>query len=375
MRHWKLMATIPTVVLHRPPLVGQTAPRQASAAQDTAALRPVDQLGRPLRELRVSVTDRCNFRCDYCMPAALFADERRFLPNRELLTFDEIERVVRVAAEDLGVVKVRLTGGEPLLRPHLSELVARLARLPSLDELTLTTNGLLLAQHAPQLKAAGLDRITVSLDSLDPLEFARMSGGIDGLARVLAGIDAASAAGFGAIKLNCVVVRGQNEGAVTALAQRFRGTPHIVRFIEYMDVGTQNRWRAEQVIDAREITATLARHWPLEALPPNYAGEVARRYRYLDGAGEVGVIASVSEPFCGKCHRARLSADGRLLTCLFAETGTPLKPALREHADDGALRDLLCDTWRARGDRYSEARSTLAAATPRRRLEMYQVGG
>jgi cyclic pyranopterin phosphate synthase len=339
----------------------------------------LDQLSRPLHDLRVSVTDRCNFRCDYCMPKAVYADERRFLPNQELLSFDEIARVVKVAARDLGVRKLRVTGGEPLLRPGLPSLIERLAQTRLLSEITLTTNGLLLAEHAAQLRAAGLDRITVSLDSVDADEFARMSGGVRGLDRVLEGIAAASRAGFQSIKLNCVVMRGKNESAVVTLAERFRGTPHIVRFIEYMDVGTQNGWRVQDVVTAQEIIEQIDARWPLEALPAHYAGEVARRYRYRDGAGEIGVIASVSEPFCGQCQRARLSADGRLLTCLFATDGIALKPTLRAQPmpidpQDSSLRDLLCDSWRARNDRYSQERVQLAQ-TPRRRLEMYQVGG
>jgi len=338
----------------------------------------LDRLARPLHDLRVSVTDRCNFRCDYCMPAALYADERRFLPVPELLSFDEIARVVGLAARELGVKKLRLTGGEPLLRPRLAELVQRLAALGLLEEITLTTNGLLLAEHASQLRAAGLQRITVSLDSLDEAGFSRMNGGIGGVSRVLEGIAAASRAGFERIKLNCVVVRGQNEDAVLALSERFRGTPHIVRFIEYMDVGTQNHWRAEDVLSAREIVARIEARWPLEPLAANYPGEVARRFRYRDGGGEIGVIASVSEPFCGQCQRARLSADGRLLTCLFAADGVSLKPLLRGSQasdDDRGLAELLRDTWRARDDRYSQEREQQSAGRPRRRLEMYQVGG
>jgi cyclic pyranopterin phosphate synthase len=347
----------------------------------TKSARVLDQLQRPLRDLRVSVTDRCNFRCDYCMPAASFSDAKRFLPSAELLSFDEIARVVTVAVQELGVRKLRITGGEPLLRPDLPALIARLRRLHALDEITLTTNGYLLAEHAAALRAAGLSRITVSLDSLDPDEFGRMSGRVRGLARVLAGIEAACEVGLGPLKLNCVVVRGQNEAAIIALCERFRGTPHIVRFIEYMDVGTQNAWRAQDVVTADEIIARVQQRWPLHALPPNYPGEVAKRYRYADGQGEIGVIASVSEPFCGLCHRARVSADGRLLTCLFAATGTHLKPALRSRLDtdtdttDTALRTLLRDTWRARSDRYSQERANLGPGRARRRLEMYQVGG
>jgi cyclic pyranopterin phosphate synthase len=334
----------------------------------------LDQLGRPLYDLRVSVTDRCNFRCDYCMPRAIYADERRFLPTQELLSFDEITRVVSLAARDLGVRKLRITGGEPLLRPNLPNLIERLAATQLLQEITLTTNGLLLAEQVAQLKAAGLDRITISLDSVDADEFVLMSGGIAGLDRVLAGIAAASGAGFGSIKINCVIMRGRNEHAIVALAERFRGTPHVLRFIEYMDVGTQNRWRTQDVVTAKEIRTRIEQHWSLDALPAQYPGEVARRYRYRDGAGEIGIIASVSEPFCGECQRARLSADGRLLTCLFAADGVALKPLLRTGADDDALRALLQNSWRARKDRYSQERIQLTHK-PRRRLEMYQVGG
>jgi cyclic pyranopterin phosphate synthase len=366
------------LVVRRDPAAFNARPENAttvgfSDSKDLSTSR--DRLGRPLRDLRVSVTDRCNFRCDYCMPAAQFADERRFLPNAELLRFDEIERVVRVACE-LGVRKLRLTGGEPLLRPNLDELIARLARLPGLDEITLTTNGFLLAEKAQRLRDAGLTRLTLSLDSLDPQEFTRMSGGVPGLPRLLHAIAAVSDAGFAALKLNCVVIKGQNEAAILALAERFRGTPHIVRFIEYMDVGTQNQWRAQDVVSATEILGRIESRWPLQPLTPNYPGEVARRYRYRDGSGEIGVIASVSAPFCGQCQRARLSADGRLLTCLFAEQGVELKPLLRRGGSDAELRALVNDTWSARTDRYSEQRAALTKpGSKRRRLEMYEIGG
>jgi cyclic pyranopterin phosphate synthase len=346
-----------------------------SQVSDIAAAPVLDRLRRPLHDLRVSLTDRCNFRCHYCMPAELYADERRFTANAELLSFDEIERVVAVGARDLGVRKVRLTGGEPLLRTGIESLIARLSRLQALEEITLTTNGYLLAEHAHALRAAGLHRITVSLDSLDADEFARMNGGVRALPRVLDGIAAAVAAGFASIKLNCVVVRGHNEAAILALAERFRGTPHIVRFIEYMDVGTQNDWRRERVVSAHEIIARIGRRWPLMAAEPNYPGEVARRYQYADGGGEIGVIASVSQPFCGDCQRARLSADGRFVTCLFAADGVALKPLLRGGAGDEQLRALLTQTWRSRADRHSQARGERSERHPRRRLEMYQVGG
>jgi cyclic pyranopterin phosphate synthase len=335
----------------------------------------LDRLQRPLHDLRVSVTDRCNFRCDYCMPAAIYSEEARFLPQRELLSFDEIERVVAIAARELGVRKLRITGGEPLLRPDLPRLIERLARLPGIRDVALTSNGYLLADQAAALRAAGLQRVTISLDSLDAAEFARMSGSARELTRVLRGIEAAERAGLGPLKLNCVVVRGRNEAAILDLAERFRGTPHIVRYIEYMDVGTQNHWRAADVVSAREIVERIARRWPLQAIAANYPGEVAHRYRYADAQGEIGVIAAVSAPFCGDCHRARLSADGRFLTCLFAADGVDLKTPLRHAASDAALRDLLANSWRARADRYSELRALSAERRPRRRLEMYQVGG
>jgi GTP 3',8-cyclase len=338
-----------------------------------------DRLGRPLRELRISVTDRCNFRCGYCMPGEHFNDEAAFLPHAEILSFEELARAARLFATGLGVSKLRVTGGEPLLRRQLPRLIEQLARIPGVDDLALTTNGYLLAEHASALRAAGLTRVTVSLDSLDPDEFARMSGSTrerDGarLTRVLAGIDAAIAAGFGPLKINCVVVGGQNEGAITSLAQHFRGSEHVVRFIEYMDVGTQNHWRAADVVPADEIVRRIAARWPLDPLPPNHRGEVAQRYRYRDGAGEIGVIASVTAPFCGDCQRARLSADGRLLTCLFASSGPSLKELLRADKRDAELIEWLAQHWAARDDRYSELRAQ-SQSRGRRRLEMYQIGG
>ncbi len=326
------------------------------------------------------MTDRCNFRCGYCMPADSF-EESHFLPHAEILSFEEILRLARVFTAELGVSKLRLTGGEPLLRRELSKLVTWLAELPGASDLALTTNGFLLADQARALREAGLRRITVSLDSLDPAEFARMSGGGETSARartrlshVLEGIDAAVAAGFAQLKINCVVIAGQNEGAVLALAERFRGTPHIVRFIEYMDVGTQNHWRSSEVISAAEIVERISAEWPLEPVDANHRGEVARRFRYRDGRGEIGVISSVSQPFCGDCQRARLSSDGRFLTCLFAQSGVDLKRSLRGGASDADLRARIESVWAARSDRYSELRAAPAARS-RRRLEMYQVGG
>lgn len=315
------------------------------------------------------------------MPSERFnEDEAAFLPHSEILTFEELARSARLFASGLGVSKLRVTGGEPLLRRQLPRLIEQLASIPGVDDLALTTNGYLLAEHAVALRTAGLTRLTVSLDSLEPGEFARMSGstrerGSDRLGRVLAGIDAAIRAGFGPLKINCVVVGGQNEDAITSLAQHFRGSEHIVRFIEYMDVGTQNHWRASEVVPAAEIVRRIGARWPLEALPPNHRGEVAQRYRYRDGAGEIGVIASVTAPFCGDCQRARLSADGRVLTCLFASSGPSLKERLRTQRDDAELIDWLAGLWAARDDRYSEQRAARSQGRGRRRLEMYQIGG
>ena len=333
-----------------------------------------DALGRPLRDLRISVTDRCNFRCPYCMPAELYGKGYRFLPRTEVLTFEEIERLARRFV-DLGVTKIRLTGGEPLVRADLPSLVARLAAIrPDLD-LTLTTNGSLLEPAAGELAAAGLRRVTVSLDSLDPDVFRRMSGRDSAHPdAVLAGIAAAEAAGFRPIKINCVVQRGVNDHTLVDLARHFRGSGHIVRFIEFMDVGTLNGWDLRQVLPAAEIVERLSTDIPLERIPANYRGEVAQRWRYADGSGEIGVIASVSQPFCGDCTRARLSAQGSLVTCLFAAGGVNLRDAMRAGATDDDLRQLIAGCWTRRRDRYSEER-TAATTRPRRRIEMFQVGG
>lgn len=334
-----------------------------------------DHFDRPLRDLRVSVTDHCNFRCSYCMPADVFHDGYRFLPTDQLLHFDEIERVVRVAVT-LGVTKVRLTGGEPLLRPDLTSLVQRLSRIDGLNDLTLTTNGYLLADHAAGLARAGLQRITVSVDTMVPELFAQRSGKNRNLSRVLAGIAAARDAGLPPAKINCVVQRGVNDHGVVDLVQHFRHEGHVVRFIEYMDVGTLNDWDRSRVVTGAEVLALLSSIAPLELVAPSYTGEVARRYRFVDGGGEIGLINSVSEPFCGDCHRARLSADGRLLTCLFATDGINLRDRLRANITDTELRTTLDSVWRARTDRYSEVRADAVATNiPRRRLEMYQIGG
>ena len=330
----------------------------------------VDALGRPVRDLRISVTDRCNFRCVYCMPKEVFGREYRFLPRRELLTFEEIERVARVFVE-LGVRKLRITGGEPLLRRDLEHLVAALAAIDDGLDVTLTTNGALLTQKAQALADAGLSRVTVSLDSLDDEVFRAMNDVDFPVARVLAGIDAAAAAGL-PVKVNVVVKRGQNEGSVLDVARRFRGTGHAVRFIEFMDVGATNGWRMDDVVPAAEIVSTIAAEFPLEPVASAYRGEVAERYRYLDGAGEIGVIASVTQPFCGDCTRARISADGKLYTCLFAVRGHDLRALLRS-GSAGALEETIRAVWTRRSDRYSELRT--ADTSSLRKVEMSYIGG
>ncbi len=337
-----------------------------------------DRLRRPLRDLRVSVLDRCNFRCPYCMPAEIFGEKYQFLPREEILTFEEIERLVRIFL-GFGVEKLRITGGEPLLRHGLQDLIARLRSLDERLDIALTTNGSLLPKWADSLAEAGLRRITISLDSLDPGVFHQMSGERFGVERVLEGIAAAESAGLGPIKINCVVQRGVNDEGLVDLARHFHGTGHILRFIEFMDVGTRNQWDMEQVVSASEIVERISAEIPLEPVEANYAGEVATRWRYADGGGEIGVIASVSKPFCGDCTRARLTTEGSLVTCLFAEGGIDLRGPMRTGADDDALREIISSTWTDRTDRYSEERGGLMqieGTTPKReRVEMYQIGG
>ena len=339
-----------------------------------AAELPRDRLGRALHDLRISVMDRCNFRCPYCMPEATYGEHFEFLRNDERLSFDEIERLCRLAAQ-LGVSKLRLTGGEPLLRPKLAELVTRLRQIDGIKDLAMTTNGVLLSRHAAELRDAGLDRMTVSLDTLDPVLFHRMSGGRGALDDVLAGIDAAQAAAYPhGVKLNAVVQRGVNEHTVTDLVERFRGSGIVVRLIEYMDVGNRNDWTPDDVVPSRELIERIDARWPLEALPARYPGEVATRYRYRDGAGEIGVISSVSEPFCGSCTRARLSSEGMLYTCLFATQGADLRGPLRAGDSDEQLLDRLRDVWLRRADRYSEERAERRNSA-RRKIEMNYIGG
>ena len=329
-----------------------------------------DTLHRPLRDLRVSITDRCNFRCVYCMPKEVYGRDYTFLPRRDLLTFEEIARLARVFAR-LGLEKIRLTGGEPLIRRDVERLVEMLASIPGLD-LTLTTNGALLAQKAQALRAAGLGRITISLDSLDDEVFRAMNDVDFPVQTVLEGIDAAAAAGL-PVKVNVVVKRGINEDSVLPMARRFRDQGHVVRFIEYMDVGHTNGWRLADVVPASDIVAAIDAELPLERLPPRYPGEVAERYRYRDGRGEVGVIASVTRPFCGACTRARLSADGSLYTCLFATTGHDLRALVRDGSSDGDIAASIGGIWRERSDRYSELRSAATRELPK--VEMSYIGG
>jgi cyclic pyranopterin phosphate synthase len=331
-----------------------------------------DALARPLRDLRISVTDRCNFRCTYCMPRDVFGDDYEFLPQAEVLTFEEIVRLARVF-HGMGVEKLRLTGGEPLLRKGIDTLVAMLREaLPKID-LTLTTNGSALKAQARALKAAGLDRITVSLDSLDDATFRRMNDADFPVGRVLEGIEAAAAAGLAPIKINMVVKRGVNDHQVADMAAHFRGTGHIVRFIEFMDVGSTNGWRMDDVIPSAEVVRRIAERFPIEPAVPNYVGEVAERWRYIDGAGEVGVISSVTEAFCSTCTRARLSTDGQLYTCLFAQRGYDLKALLRAGRNDVAVADAVRAIWHVREDRYSQIRTDETAKA--RKVEMSFIGG
>ncbi len=336
-----------------------------------------DAFERPLRDLRISVTDRCNFRCTYCMPEEIYGEKYKFLPRAEILSFEEIERLVGIFA-GLGARKLRITGGEPLLRVDLPDLLARLAKVPGIEDLALTTNATLLARKAEALAEAGLRRVTVSLDSLDESVFQQMNGGKLSVAHVLQGIAAAERVGLGPIKINTVVQKGVNDHTLVDLARHFKGSGHILRFIEYMDVGTRNEWDRTHVVSSAEIVERIAAELPLEPAAPNYRGEVARRWLYTDGEGEIGVIASVTQPFCGDCTRARLTTEGKLVTCLFAADGVDLRAPLREGASDDEIREHIVATWRARRDRYSEERGALLQVEGQRdprRIEMYQIGG
>ena len=334
-------------------------------------MEPLDTFKRPLHDLRISVTDRCNFRCVYCMPKEVFGKDFQFLPRGEILSFEEIERLVRIFV-GLGVKKIRLTGGEPLVRRNIERLVEMLAKVSDLD-LTLTTNGSLLAGKARALRDAGLKRVTVSLDSLDDAVFKSMNDVDFPVARVLEGMDAAEAVGLAPLKVNMVVKRGLNEASILPMARYFRDKGRILRFIEYMDVGSSNGWRLNDVVSAREIVATIDREMPLEPIDKNYPGEVAERWRYRDGSGEIGVIASVTQAFCADCTRARLSADGSLFTCLFATQGHDLRALVRSDATDAGIADSIAAIWTARDDRYSELRSEETAGL--KKIEMSFIGG
>lgn len=331
-----------------------------------------DVYQRPLRDLRISVTDKCNFRCTYCMPAEIFGEKYAFLSKSQILSFEEITRLTRVIT-GLGAVKVRLTGGEPLVRQQIERLVAMLADLSGVQDLAMTTNAYTLPQKAVALKAAGLKRVTVSLDTLDAAIFHQMNGGKAELADVLAGLEAAESVGFQPIKINAVIQRGVNDQGIVDLARFCKERGYILRFIEYMDVGNLNGWEMRHVVPAAEIISRINAELPLQALSPNYEGEVATRYRYQDGGGEIGLITSVTQPFCGGCSRLRLSADGKLYTCLFATHGTDLRTPLRDGATDSELEQLISGTWRRRKDRYSEERADHAPT--QKKVEMYHIGG
>jgi len=335
---------------------------------------PQDRLGRPLRDLRISVMDRCNFRCPYCMPRERFHEHYAFLKTAERLSFEEILRLARLFVP-LGVRKLRITGGEPLLRVNLEDLIADLNAIQGVEDIALTTNGVLLAKHAYELKAAGLARVTVSLDSLDQDVFARMNGGFGKVGEVLDGIEHAQAAGLGPVKINTVIQRGVNEDSVLPLVERFRGTGITVRFIEYMDVGNRNDWRSDLVVPSSTLVERIHARWPMHPVKPDHVGEVARRYAFEDGRGEVGFISSVTQPFCGGCSRARLSSDGVFYTCLFAQQGVDLRGPLRAGGDDEEMLRLIRGTWMNREDRYSEQRLVLRARSSGPKVEMNYIGG
>ena len=336
-------------------------------------------MNRPVRDLRISVTDRCNFRCTYCMPAEIFGEKYEFLPRPHILSFEEIERLAKIFAH-AGVSKLRITGGEPLVRANLPELISSLSAIDGIDDIAMTTNGYLLAKYAQELKDAGLNRLTISLDSIDEDIFKKMSGRPQGPKNTLEGIKVASELGFDPIKINVVVQRGVNDNTLIDTARYFKGTGAIVRFIEFMDVGTKNGWELSQVVTSKEVVDMIDGKFPLEAIDANYDGEVASRYRYLDGEGEIGVISSVSEPFCGSCSRARLSTDGKLVTCLFASGGTDLKTALRSDASDADIAGIIAKVWTGRDDRYSDLRSKDTefnddSSSDGDKVEMYYIGG
>jgi cyclic pyranopterin phosphate synthase len=364
------------LVAQRPPALPVAVPAWTGADIPP----PADSLGRPLRDLRISVTDRCNFRCSYCMPKEVFDKDYPYLPHADLLSFEEITRVARQFVA-LGVRKIRLTGGEPLLRKNLEVLIAQLAALRTPDgqppDLTLTTNGSLLARKAHALKESGLARVTVSLDGLDDAVFRRMNDVDFPVDQVLGGLEAAKAAGLGPIKVNMVVKRGTNDHEIPAMARHFRGSGHVLRFIEYMDVGATNGWRMDEVLPSAEVVARLQAYWPLVPMEASAPGETAQRWAYADGAGEIGVISSVTQAFCGDCNRARLSTEGRMYLCLFASQGHDLRALLRGGASDAQVAAAIAAIWQRRNDRYSQLRGAGlpdASGGPRR-VEMSYIGG
>lgn len=350
-------------------------PKHSGLGETSTRLRSLDdRRGRPLKDLRISVMDRCNFRCPYCMPENQYHRDFQFLHSDERLSFSEISRLARLFVER-GVTKLRLTGGEPLLRPGLVDLIGELSLIDGVEDLALTTNGILLAQHAAALKGAGLDRVTVSLDALDEATFRRMSGGRGTPERVLEGIDAAIEAGLNPLKINTVVQRGLNERGIYALLERFRHSGVVVRFIEYMDVGTLNKWNEKELVPSAELVERIKERWAIRPVEASYRGEVAERWEFEDGAGEIGFISSVTQPFCGDCTRARLSSDGGLYTCLFAARGTDLRGPMRAGIDDVELGEMIDRVWTGRGDRYSEQRAESGHEVRVEKIEMYYIGG
>jgi cyclic pyranopterin phosphate synthase len=340
---------------------------------NTNSEQVLDQKSRPLRDLRISVTDRCNLRCTYCMPAEIFGQDYPFLPKGELLSFEELERLAKLFVHQFGVEKIRLTGGEPLMRKDMPELVGKLAGIKGIRDIAMTTNGVLLPVYADKLKKAGLKRVTVSLDSLDDERFKSINGRGVSVSKVLAGIEAAKKAGLG-VKINMVVQKGVNEKDILPMARYFKEKGHILRFIEFMDVGNTNEWNRQSVVAKADIIRIINEDMPIEPIDPNYEGEVAKRYRYLDGSGEIGFISSVSDAFCTTCNRARLSAKGELFTCLFASSGFDLRTLIRSGQTDQELAEAIGTVWRNRDDQYSLDRA-LAKAVPRKKVEMSYIGG
>ncbi|MEK3712238.1 GTP 3',8-cyclase MoaA [Bacillus sp. FSL K6-1005] len=340
---------------------------------NTESRQMLDKRNRPLRDLRISVTDRCNFRCTYCMPAELFGPDYPFLKKEELLSFEELERLATLFVTRFGVEKIRLTGGEPLMRKDMPELIKKLARIPGLRDIAMTTNGSLLPVYAEKLKEAGLKRVTISLDSLEDERFKLINGRGVSVSKVLEGIEAAKQAGLG-VKINMVVQRGVNEKDILPMARYFKENGHILRFIEFMDVGNTNQWEKKDVMTKAEIIDVINEHMPVEPIKPNYKGEVASRFRYLDGSGEIGVISSVSDAFCGSCNRARLSARGELFTCLFASSGYDLRAPVRQGLSDGELTEMIGTVWQNRIDQYSVDR-TLSKTAGKKKVEMSYIGG